>query len=217
LEEVISARDLLERTSRLLERQIRHPFVRGLGDGTLDLARFQRWMVQDWLYLVGYARSVALAVAQAPNLPAMTRWAELLLLTLHEEMHGHRAFAARFGVTDLDRAVPLPVTGAYLRFLLDRAAGSYAGIVAAHLPCAWDYHALAVHLRGIAGVEGRYGEWIRLYADPAFGNAAAWLRDELDRVLPDSDVGEVCRVFEKAREFELLFWDMCWDPAGDST
>lgn len=212
---MITASTLLETTHALLERQLDLPFVRGLGDGTLSRERFQRWLLQDWFYLQTYARSVAAAAARAPELATLTRWADLLHLTLHQEMDGHRLFAARFGLKDLDSALILPTNRVYTDFLLQSAKGSYAEIVATHLPCAWDYHAVACHLKARARVSGTYGEWIRQYADPAFGEAALWLRDELDRALslPGADPERVQEVFTLARTFEVLFWEMCW--SGD--
>jgi thiaminase/transcriptional activator TenA len=32
--------------------QHEHPFVRGIGDGTLDLERFKRWVRQDYRFLI---------------------------------------------------------------------------------------------------------------------------------------------------------------------
>ena len=36
-----------------------HPFVRGIGDGSLDLEKFQWFLLQDYLYLFDYARVLA--------------------------------------------------------------------------------------------------------------------------------------------------------------
>ena len=39
-----------------------HPFLTGIGDGTLDQKKFQFYMIQDYLYLLDYARLFALGV-----------------------------------------------------------------------------------------------------------------------------------------------------------
>ena len=31
-----------------------HPFVRGIGDGTLELVKFRHFLLQDYLYLLVY-------------------------------------------------------------------------------------------------------------------------------------------------------------------
>ena len=44
-----------------------HPFIRGIGDGTLPLVRLARWVRQDYLYLMDYVRVLALAAAGTPT------------------------------------------------------------------------------------------------------------------------------------------------------
>ena len=41
------------------DAQIEHPFVRGIGDGSLDEALFRNWVVQDYAYLKEFARVFA--------------------------------------------------------------------------------------------------------------------------------------------------------------
>ena len=52
-------------------RQVQHPFVRGLSDGTLEENRFIRWVLQDYRYLKEYAKVFAWAVAKADRLEAL--------------------------------------------------------------------------------------------------------------------------------------------------
>ena len=54
-----------------------HPFVRGIGDGTLDLERFRFWVRQDYRFLIEYGRLLALGAARAPDLETMRRLADL--------------------------------------------------------------------------------------------------------------------------------------------
>lgn len=42
-----------------------HPFVRGIGDGSLDLEKFRWFLLQDYLYLFDYARVFAYGVVKA--------------------------------------------------------------------------------------------------------------------------------------------------------
>jgi len=49
--------------------------VRGIGDGTLGLERFKFWLRQDYVFLIEYARLLALAAARSPqNAPDPGRW-----------------------------------------------------------------------------------------------------------------------------------------------
>jgi thiaminase/transcriptional activator TenA len=59
------------------EAQHEHPFVRGISDGTLDPGRFRFYVRQDFLFLIEYARVLALAGARAPTPDEMERCREL--------------------------------------------------------------------------------------------------------------------------------------------
>src|ERR687888_1600825 len=82
--------------------QHEHPFVRGIGDGTLDLERFKHWVRQDYLFLIEYCRLFGLAAARAPDIQTLTRFADLLQATARTEMDLHRAYAREFGIAEAD-------------------------------------------------------------------------------------------------------------------
>ena len=90
---------LRQKVAGIWEAQHQHPFVRGIGDGTLSLERFQFWLRQDYVFLGEYARLLALAAARSPDLETMTRFATLLKETVETEMNLHRACAAEFGIS----------------------------------------------------------------------------------------------------------------------
>ena len=212
---------LRERAAEVWERECAHPFVQGLGDGTLDEARFRVWLRQDYLFLAEYARVVALAAARAEDLESMGRFADLLQSTLRSEMDLHRRYAAQFGLDadDLEAAVPHPATRAYTDFLVRTAyEGPLAAIVAALLPCAWGYGEIATRLaaRPDPPATDRYREWIRTYSSPEFSAYADWLRDLLDMLsesLSGAEERRLEEIFMTASEHEVRFWDMAW--AGD--
>lgn len=47
---------------------VNHPFVLALGNGELPLESFKQYLVQDYLYLVQFARANALASYKAKNI-----------------------------------------------------------------------------------------------------------------------------------------------------
>jgi TENA/THI-4/PQQC family len=112
-----------------LELQLAHPVVRGIGDGTLDEGRFRRWLVQDYLFLLDYVCLFALAAARAPDAGTLGRLVDLAHATFHDELSLHRAYAARFRISeqDLETAAKSPVCAAYTDFLLRTAGGGAAG------------------------------------------------------------------------------------------
>ena len=44
-----------------------HPFTNGLADGSLPEAAFRHYLVQDYLFLIEFARAYALAVYKSPQ------------------------------------------------------------------------------------------------------------------------------------------------------
>ncbi len=119
------------------EAQHRHPFVRGVGDGTLEPERFNVWVRQDYLYLIEFARLHALGTARAPGLQAMTRFADITQGLLGMEMDLHRSYAAELGISSaqLEREEMLPTTQGYTDFLVRTAAvGDFVELTAARCP-----------------------------------------------------------------------------------
>ena len=195
-----------------------HPFVRGIGDGTLPVERFRYYIEQDYVFLLEYSRVLALAVAKGVELPSMARFAELLHATLNVEMALHRGYAGRFGIAEdaLARVVAAPTTYAYTRHLLATAyAGSLTEIGAALLTCQWGYAEIGRILaeRGEPDDQPLYAEWIRMYAGTEYRELAAGLRAHFDALAADeSDAGRarLAEIFHLSARYEWAFWEMSW-------
>jgi thiaminase (transcriptional activator TenA) len=198
-----------------------HPFVRGIGDGTLDVARFSYFIRQDYLFLIDYARLLALGAARAPDLVTMRRFAELAQAILVDEMDLHRGYAAEFGISaaDLEAEPTAPTTQGYTDFLVRTAShGDFAELATALLPCMWGYaevgQRLAQHGRP---AQPRYAKWIDMYADEGFAAFAAWCRELVDRLGADAPTivrNSMTRAFITSSRYELAFWQAAWDRAG---
>ncbi len=210
--------ELRKKASHIWEAEKKHPFVRGIGDGTLPLDRFRYYMRQDYLFLIEYCRSLALAVAKAGRLDDMVWFARLLHETLHTEMALHRDFAQEFGISthELESTTPSPTTHAYTRHLLQTAySGSLGQIAASLLPCQWGYCELGQHLasQGMPTEQPLYVKWIEAYNSPEFAELAQWLRDLLDRLGKEASAGEKQQLeetFLTSSRYEYLFWDAAY-------
>ena len=211
------ANELFERARPIWDAQLAHPFVIGLGDGSLPQERFTNWICQDYLYLKDFARIFAWAVAKSDRLDSMGWYAGVLHLTLNTEMGLHREYALRFGIAPSElEAQPLwPTTRAYADFLLRTAAdGDLADLVAVLLPCSWGYAYVAQHLsRAYAPADNRYADWIAQYISPDFVQASEWLKAEMNRLADGIAAPKRERLFslfETSSRYEWLFWEMCW-------
>jgi thiaminase/transcriptional activator TenA len=215
------AADLRAAAAHVWEAQHAHPFVRGVGDGTLDEARFRFYIRQDYRFLIDYGRLLALGAARAPRVAEMRRFAGLSQSVLETEMTLHVGFAERWGIgaAELEAEPPAPATAAYADFLLRTAAlGDYAELVAALLPCMWGYAEIGERLAA-AGMPDHagYTTWIAQYADPEFQALAAWARDLTDTAGAGAGPGALERMhaaFRAASEHELAFWEAAWRSEG---
>ncbi len=207
--------ELLGATISIREQILSHPFVQGIGDGTLPLDPFRFYIQQDYAYLVEYSRVLALGVAGAHDLPIMELFAELVHATLHIEMELHRGYCERFGISraELEATPVSPTTHAYTRHLLSVAyGGTTAELMAALLPCQWGYWEIGRDLasRGLPIDQPLYAEWIEMYSGDEYQNLAERLRSTFDQVAARVSGDEMHRmrdIFIASSRYEYAFWD----------
>jgi len=199
------------------QKEMEHPFVRGLVTGELPLETFQYYLCQDYVYLITFSRVFAIAAAKSHDLQTMDEFAQLLHATLHEEMELHRKYAAEFGISreELEATVPSPTAYAYTSHLVRTAyEGTLADILAAVLPCQWGYYEIGVRLAQEPGWEqSPYRDWIKTYASDDFGRLAAMMRQRLDALAGGLDEGHKERLrqlFLTSSRYEYLFWEKAW-------
>jgi thiaminase (transcriptional activator TenA) len=98
-----------------------HPFTNGMADGSLPEAAFRHYLVQDYLFLIEFARAYALTVYKSPKLADMREGAGGLSAILDVEMDLHVKLCAGWGLSpaDLEQAPPAAQMLAYTRYVLD--------------------------------------------------------------------------------------------------
>ncbi|MBC7517646.1 MAG: TenA family protein [Microbacteriaceae bacterium] len=147
------------------------PFVRGLGDGTLDLPTFGTYLVQDALYLRDYSRVLARASQLAPTTGEQAFWADCASGAITAEMELHRTWIAAHVVVGAE-AEPVAATTAYLNHLLATTVSApYEVVIAALLPCFWIYQDLGERLQARSHPRHPFAAWLGTYADPAFARS----------------------------------------------
>lgn len=204
-------------SAAIWEAQHAHPFVRGIADGTLPDAVFAHFLAQDYVFLIAYARLLALGAARAPDLETMTTFAELTQAILGEEMQLHRTLCGEVGLDAeaLERTEPAPTTQAYTDFLLRTASlGDVAELAAALLPCMWGYAEIGERLAQAPRPDvPRYAQWIDTYADPSFQELAVWCRALVDDLGAGASPAQRERMrfaFRTCSRHELAFWQAAW-------
>jgi len=199
------ATNLWRQNQALAARILAHPFVRGLGDGSLPKASFRRYVAQDAYFLEAFARAYAVCLATSHEREDLYDFAGLIGGVI-EELRLHAGYAALWKV-ELEGVVPNPATLAYTNFLATTAArGSIGETAAAMTPCMRLYAFLGQSLaRG--PVADPYAEWIRTYAAPEFETLAARLEAVLDRHA--RDLPPIHTAYRQAMLLELEFFAAC--------
>lgn len=185
----------------LAAQTLGHPFVRGIGDGSLPRELFAGYIAQDAYFLESFARAYALALVRSTDTATLLALADLLT-GVREELGLHASYAASWGI-DMAGVTPLPATLAYTEFLLATAAtGSLSVVFAAMIPCMRLYAWLGTQLD--ASLAGPYAQWVHTYGDPGFEASAALLEGLLDELGDDSPA--VHSTYRRAMQLELAFF-----------
>lgn len=146
-----------------------HDFVSQLGAGTLPQQAFRTYLVQDYLFLIQFARAYALATYKSRALADM-KASQAGLAAILDEMDLHIRLCGRWGLSaeDIEAAPEHQATVAYTRFVLDcGAAGDLLDLHVALAPCVIGYAEIGRNLApdGIEMLgEHPYREWIAEYA-----------------------------------------------------
>lgn len=201
------------------EACLRHPFVTGIGDGTLDMEKFRYFMLQDYLYLFDYARVFALGVVKARDPELMRVFAANVDAILGGEMKIHRAYMKRLDITEEQVFAVKPALAnlSYTNYMLSVAqTGGPMEIVASVLTCSWSYAEIGQALAAIPGAAEHpfYGEWIRGYASEEYAATNQALIELMDTLAADAgeeQMAYLTDVFVNCSRYELGFWDMAWD------
>ena len=214
--------ELRRKQARVWDAEKHHPFILGLGDGSLPTDRFQYYLSQDYVFLIDYCRVVALIAAKTEDLDDMAWFARLLDATLNTEMSLHVGVCGDLGISpeQLKSTRPSPTTAAYTRHLLECAYSRTPGETsAALLPCAWGYSEIGRMLqdRGAPLDKPVYGQWIDTYSSTEFQNLAVWLRSFVDRAAEAGGVAmrsRMAEVFATSSRYEYMFWDAAYRMEG---
>ncbi|OFJ79436.1 bifunctional hydroxymethylpyrimidine kinase/phosphomethylpyrimidine kinase [Rothia sp. HMSC069C10] len=183
------------------------PFVRALGDGTLDEDLFAFYLDQDALYLRDYSRALATLSARADTAEAQVHWAAGAheAIAAESQLHeGWLANRARLGG-------PSPITMGYTNFLRAFTAGEdYVVGAAAILPCYWLYEEVGAVLSSQNHADHPYAEWLSLYGGEEFAADVARSLAEVERAFEAASPAQrvrAARAYLSACVYEREFFD----------
>ena len=202
--------DLPQRHPELWGRATRHPFLSAVGDGTVEEAAFDTWLVQDSHFVTDLLRFQAGLLARAPR-PAQAVLAGGLV-ALVEELAWFEGLAADRRLR-LD-APRLPATTAYATLLerLDAAAPAVA------LTALWAIERVYLDAWSFAAPGApAYREFVEHWTTPQFGVYVDALRRAADdAVTPEPDPARDDAIAIEILEAECAFWDMAVTGSGST-
>ena len=199
-----------------------HAFVRGLADGSLPEACFRHYLIQDYLFLIHFARAYGLAAFKADSLDDIRAAAAGLTAMVDQEMQLHVAYCAEWGLDEAEMAAApeADATMAYTRYVLERGlAGDLLDLQVALAPCIVGYAEIGRALADDPAtlIDGNpYRAWIEMYASADYqavaGDHVAHMDRLMDRRGGPGRLETLATTFRQATRLEAAFWEMGLHP-----
>ena len=189
-----------------------NPFLRELQLGTLPLEKFRYYLAQDYLYLEGFARAVALALAKAPDSRNLELLSRRVITLVERPLHQRLMSLAGLSMEDVEKLGHAPTNLAYINHMIKTAAlGGLGQTAAALLPCPWSYHEIGSLLRPVE--HPLYSQWASPYMEGLLEESTTAWRAFLDQEADMSGPRErqaMREAFLTSSRYEYMFWDMAY-------
>jgi len=209
--------ELVRRGQQIAVGTPRHDLVRGLADGSLPRDVFLYYLVQNALFLTGYAAALrgALEAGVPPSVAGLLT--ELETAISGPAIDGHvTEYRSRAGwIPDLQAATPSPVTTAYVGHLRASARSGGTAILAAILPGEQSYAAAGRYYAASGDLTpgNPYAGWIAQYTA---GQVDELVTGILAAIASTGPVGrreqELLGVYDVSAKLDGQFWEMAGQP-----
>lgn len=210
---------LLKATEDIWESYHEKPFVQGLRDGTLDVEKFRRYIIQDYWYLMDYTKVFGIGVAKSKSVATMNLFAKYIQAILGGEVNVHNGYMVDLGISreELENTPIAQDNRSYTSYMLRVAyEGGEAEILTAILSCAYSYEVIAARIvEEVPDAPNHpvYGRWVRGYITERYTGNNVILMETLDRLTSDYTEAQLKyleEVFVACSQYEASFWDMAW-------
>lgn len=195
-----------------------HRFVRELAMGELPETSFRRYLAQDYLFLIHFARAYGLAAFKGETLADIRAAAAGLSAIVDREMQLHVSYSAGWQLDEEQMAATpeADATIAYTRFVLEKGlAGDLLDLQVALAPCIVGYADIGRALATDPTTrmeDNPYRAWIETYASSDYQSVAADHARQLDVLAArrggDARFAALVRTFDQATRLETAFWQM---------
>ncbi|MEM9213518.1 MAG: TenA family protein [Cyanobacteria bacterium P01_F01_bin.150] len=201
----------------LIQASLGHPFVQGIGEGSLPQLQFAYYVGQDAFFLEAFARAYSIAAAKAPDWNGFKVFHELAQGVL-EELVLHERYAQSWEV-NLSAIQPGSATRQYTDFLLVTAWSQPIGVTAVAMsPCMRLYAYLGQQLAQQVEQNNwsphAYTDWINTYSGDEFAPLVQQLESLVEQYAEDTEL--VRSTYRYAMVCERDFFDAAWRFTRDA-
>jgi thiaminase/transcriptional activator TenA len=199
----------------LWHRMVTHPFVVEMGDGTLPVAKFRAYFLQDYVFVHDLVAMTSMGLAKAPTFLAANQLHQFLAGILNPENDLFVRAFTELGVAAeaYAAASASPVTQAFGDFMVRTGLeGSFEDIVTVLYVTEGTYLDWGTRLleAGKRPSNAVYREWIDIHGPQALGAFVAWLGQHLDSAELRSQLPRIDKIFHTALRYEYLFWEAAY-------
>lgn len=183
------------------ERLRSHPFPGAVAEGSVEPAAFERWLVEDHFFVMGFRRFLAGLVVITPHeLARGVLSAALGPLETELELFRREADARGLNLA----TEPAPTTLGYSSFLVAALADGYDVAVTVLFGAEKAYFDAWSAVRERVAGNSPYADFVRNWSSPEFGR---WV-DDIAALLGSGQPSDAQRrAFSRVVRFELRFWD----------
>lgn len=210
-------RELVRRGREIAADTPRHEFVRQTADGSLPVGAFLSYLVQNALFLSGYAAALreALETGVTPPLAELLGRLEAWISGSAIDRHvaEYKALAGRDPA--LQAATPSSLTMAYVGHLRASARSGGPAVLCAILPGEQSYAAAGRYYAafGDLGSGNPYAGWIAQYT----AGQVDELVTEILACIASAPLGvrmrqDLLLVYERSAQLDIQFWEMAGRP-----
>ncbi len=193
-----------------------NPFLRELQQGILPVEKFRYYLAQDYLYLEGFARAVALALAKAPDSRNLELLSRRVITPVERPLHQRLLSLVGLSIEDIEKRGHTPTNLAYINHMIKAASlGGLGQTAAALLPCPWSYHEIGSLLE--PAEHPVYSLWASPYMEGLLEESTNAWRAFLDQEAAQASPREkqaMRQAFLTSSRYEYLFWDMAYRQEG---
>ena len=211
---------LFENVKYIWDDYLNHPFLKEMGQGTLDREKFKSYLIQDYLYLKEYAKVYSMALIKSESIKQMKFCQESINGILEDESANHIWYLKNFGenIEELEKYKIKEANENYTSYMKSISlSGNLKEIMVSALPCAWSYYYIGKKLKEIYkdNMEGNFFEsWIECYSSEEYAFVANKNIDfvnELCKNIDEIEKEKLKEIFIKASIHEMRFWDMAYE------